>query len=123
MSYLTIYPKSLTVFCDELEDAHYEGFLTIDIVQYGLFVDSQKVTVFLNEDSGWHMSLSSTSDMRGYYLDIFFEALNAFLFVESKVKPLSHAGREHGLWRMYMPHLSFSLLKDRNAFALDPRGT
>ncbi len=121
MSYLTIYPKRLTVFFDELEDARYEGFLTIGIVQYGLFVYSQKVTVFLNEDPGWHMTLSNTAEMRGYYLDIFFEALNAFLFVERKVKPLSAVGREHGLWRMHMPDISFSLANDRNAFALDPR--
>jgi len=73
MSYLTIYPKKLTVFCDELDDARYEGVLTIDIVQYGLFVDSHTVTVFLNEDQGWHMRLSNTAKLTGYYLDVFLK--------------------------------------------------
>lgn len=121
MSYLTIYPKRLTVFCDELDDASYEGFLTLDIVQYGLFVYSQKVTVFLNEDQGWHMRLSNAAEMRVYYLDIFFEALNVFLFKERKIEPLSPIGREHGLWLMHMPEISFSLANDRTAFTLDHR--
>ena len=116
MSYLVIYPKRMLI--QKLESDHCPGSLQCDVLQYGLLVETMRVSVelkYLEEDHSrfYRIAVLHMEAVPATYVHTFERCVNDFVFDLKGMQPDFQLRDGIPTWTAYFSEICFLLSGDR----------